>query len=78
MSYDILFFDYGGMSIGNSLLESFSREFVNEAADNPNKYYVVVSTFTEYAVKDALESFNGETPHNVYLGIPDFVKNYNG
>ena len=74
INYDILFFDYGGMSIGNSLLESFCKQIIKDANDNPSKYYVMVSSLTQWAMKEALKEF-GEC-FNVYLTIDDFVKNF--
>ena len=70
--YDYLFFDYGGMSLGNSLMESFCREIVRDADMYPNRTYIVVSTFTSYAMKDAQEDFGKDLP-NVFLSISDFV-----
>lgn len=70
--YDYLFFDYGGMSLGNSLMESFCREIVRDADRYPNRTYIVVSTFTSYAMKDAKEEF-GTDLSNIFLSINDFV-----
>ena len=70
--YDYLFFDYGGMSLGNSLMESFCREIVRDADMYPNRTYIVVSTFTSYAMKDAKDDFGKDLP-NVFLSISDFV-----
>lgn len=70
--YDYLFFDYGGMSLGNSLMESFCREIVRDADRYPNRTYIVVSTFTSYAMKDAKEEFGTDLP-NIFLSISDFV-----
>ncbi len=74
MSYDILFFDWGGMSVGNSLLEHFCRYIVKEADDYPSKCYVVVSMFSEYAMRDALDEF-GEK-ENIFLTMDDFIKHF--
>lgn len=72
-SYDVLFFDWGGASLGNSLLENFCRYIIKEAEDNPSKKFVMVSNFTEYAMNDALSEFN-QNLDNVYLNINNFVK----
>jgi hypothetical protein len=70
--YDYLFFDYGGISMGNSLMESFCREIIRDADRYPNRTYIVVSTFTSYAMKDAKDEF-GTNLQNVFLSINDFV-----
>jgi hypothetical protein len=70
--YDYLFFDYGGMSIGNSLMESLCREIVRDADRYPNKTYIVVSTFTGYAMKDAKDEFGTNLP-NIFLSIDEFA-----
>lgn len=70
--YDYLFFDYGGMSLGNSLMESLCREILRDADKYPNRTYIVVSTFTSYAMKDAKEELGADLP-NVFLSIDDFV-----
>ena len=74
MTYDILFFDYGGMSMGNGLLDSFCRQIIRESELYPNRYYVMVSTFTSYAKKDALETFGNKD--NIYLSVDDFAKDF--
>lgn len=63
------------MSIGNSLMESLCREIVKDADMFPNRTYIVVSTFTSYAMKDAKEDFGKDLP-NVFLSIGDFVTFY--
>ena len=72
---DYLFFDYGGMSIGNLFDGIFGREIVKDADMFPNRTYIVVSTFTSYAMKDAKEDFGKDLP-NVFLSIGDFVTFY--
>ena len=71
---DVFFFDYGGMSLGNSLLESFTRYVLRFALDFPNRYYVMVSRFTELAMKEALEDFGKDKPYNIFLTIESFCK----
>lgn len=77
-TYDILFFDYGGMSLGNDLLGSFCRHILREARDYPSRYYVMVSSFTQYAMKDVLSEFASESGirhlSNIYLSIQDFAR----
>ena len=75
--YDILFFDWGGMSIGNSMLGSFCRAITREAADKPNTYYVMVSNFTSRAMEDALETLdNVDKLPNIFLNVSLFAEFY--
>ena len=71
--FDVMFFDWGGASMGNSLLENFCRYIIREAEDNPSKTFVMVSQFTEYAMRDAINEF-GDKLNNVYFNIKDFTK----
>lgn len=76
--FDILFFDWGGMSMGNTLLENFCNEITELAKDNPSRWFVMVSTFTSAAMKDAMVH-DGELVQlpNVYLDINEFANAYN-
>ncbi len=69
--YEILFFDWGGMCIGNSLMESFCREIYKHAEDHPNRFYVMVSSFTASAMKDAISEFGKDKPFNIFLSIEE-------
>ncbi|MCE5212129.1 MAG: hypothetical protein LLG40_11290 [Deltaproteobacteria bacterium] len=71
---DVFFFDWGGMSVGNSCLEHLCREIRKLADDRPNTYYVVVSEFTQFAMIDALLEFGKEKPFNIFLDIDSFVE----
>jgi len=75
LHYDILIFDWGGMSMGNSLLEDLCRIMLKEAEDKPNTYYVMASIFTSYAMEDALDELNTKL-HNVFLNIDEFINYY--
>ena len=75
VTYDILIFDWGGMSMGNSLLESYCKYILDEAEDNPNTYYVMASTFTKYAMEDAMYDLKNEL-HNVFLDVDSFIEFY--
>lgn len=75
--YDILFFDWGGMSMGNSLLENFCRGIIKEAENYPNRLYIMTSTFTEQAMKDALYEFKDIDLHNIFLTIDLFIEHWN-
>ena len=70
---DVFFFDWGGMSLGNSCLESFSRLILRQACDRPNTYYVMVSLFTQRAMEDAIEDFGESKPVNLLLNLNDFI-----
>lgn len=71
-SFDYMFFDWGGMSLGNSMMESLCRHIVREAELYPNRCFVVVSTFTEYAMKDALMELGAKQP-NIFTNLNDFA-----
>ena len=77
-NYDILFFDYGGMSMGNDMLGSLCRQILREAKDYPSRYYVMVSSFTMRAMKDEMKDYLGSSElrclSNIYLSIKDFVE----
>lgn len=66
--YDVLFFDWGGLSMGNSMLEHFCREILNESENNPGRVYVMTSQFTKRVMEEAKEDLN-TAPDNVYLDI---------
>ncbi len=72
-SFDVLFFDWGGMCIGNNMIYHFCRNILKHAEDNPSKYYVMVSAFTREAMKDAIDAFGEEKPFNVFLSIEEFA-----
>lgn len=66
--FDVLFFDWGGLSIGNSMLQHFCHWIIEHATDHPGNVYVMTSQFTKEAMKDAL-SILPETPDNIYLQL---------
>lgn len=74
--YDILFFDWGGMSMGNSMLDHFCKYILEDAVDHPSVFYVMVSSMTKFAMKDAIEEFGPNIPANIFLSVPDFMKYY--
>lgn len=73
--FDVLFFDWGGMSLGNSLLESFCDEILEHAEEHPSKIYVMTSTFTESAMKDAMYQYGDRIKDvsNVFLNIKSAI-----
>ncbi len=66
--YDILFFDWGGMSMGNDMLGHFCRWILEEADNGPGKVFIMTSQFTKEAMEDATRDL-GFAPNNVYLDI---------
>jgi len=75
--YDILLFDWGGASLGNSFMDSFCEEILRESLERPNKIYIMTSSFTRLAMEEALTSFefrNGSVPSNVFLEIDKACK----
>lgn len=71
--YNLLLFDWGGMSLGNSCLQHFSRQIVKESEDYPNRCDVMVSAFTADAMKDVIAEIPNEL-HNVFLTFESFVE----
>ena len=75
-AFDVLFFDWGGMSIGNSLLEHFCRYIVEDARAKPERLYLMVSDFTARAMRDfesELTASKEELPENVFLDCGAFA-----
>lgn len=68
---DILFFDWGGMSLGNSCMQSFCRQILEYAENFPNRFYVMVSMFTKEAMKEAIVEFGKDKPYNIFLSVED-------
>lgn len=69
--FDILFFDWGGMSMGNDMLGSFCRQIIEEAENHPSKVYVMTSKFTGAAMEDALRELK-DRPFNIYLSVEKY------
>lgn len=73
--YSILFFDYGGMSAGNSMLDCLSKLLIKTAIEHPNRLYCMESVMTMWAVRDAMKEFDNP-PANVYLDIEDLCNTF--
>lgn len=74
--YDIMFFDWGGMSIGNSILEHFCEHWIEEARNKPNRLYVMTSHFTQVAMEDLREYSQREIeefPKNIFMCVEDAI-----
>lgn len=72
--YDILFFDWGGMSMGNSMLERFCRYIIEDSEKYPNRMFVMVSTFTAAAMQDAMRNGGFDSQENIFLVVSDFIE----
>lgn len=70
--FDFLFFDWGGAAVGNSLLEHLASYLIEDAGDNPNKLYCIVSRMSVEAVRDAQKEM-GVPGNNVFYCLDDFI-----
>lgn len=75
-SFDYMFFDWGGMSIGNSMMEDYCRLIATDAKEYPSRIWVVVSSFTSYAMEEAINEF-GNDNHNIFTSIDEFAEYFN-
>jgi len=76
IKFSILFFDWGGMSIGNSLLEHFCEYIVEHAHEHPSREYIVTSLFTENAMLDAIETADNNQlgrPANLFMSVDEWI-----
>lgn len=70
--FDVLFFDWGGMSIGNSLLEHFCDQIIKHAIEHPSRLYIMNSVFTAEAMQDTLTYFpEVKSISNIFLNFND-------
>ena len=69
--YEILFFDWGGMSLGNSCMQHFCHQIINHALDRSGRFYVMVSAFTKEAMEEAIVEFGKDKPFNIFLSIEE-------
>lgn len=72
-AFDVLFFDWGGASIGNSLMDDFCRLIIKDAEDHPSRIYILNSIFTRYAMNDALKELGTDIPNiffDLYCAVP--------
>lgn len=66
--FDVLFFDWGGMSLGNSMLDHFCKNIIECAENNPGRIFIMTSEMTKYAMMEALHELK-DRPNNIYLSI---------
>jgi len=74
--FDVLFFDWGGMSVGNSMLEHFCEHWIDDAREHPSRIYIMASMFT----KNAMEDLRGyeereieEFPKNIFMSVEEAI-----
>ena len=67
-------FDWGGMSIGNSMLEHFCQYILDEAREHPSRIYIMASAFTRDAMEDLQSMMRDEKFPNIYLSIENYCK----
>lgn len=70
--FDVLFFDWGGMSIGNSLMETFCKNILDSAENHPSRIYIMNSVFTKLAMEDAQYEMETDLA-NVFLSADDAI-----
>jgi len=75
-SFEIFMFDWGGMSLGNSMLEHFIRRLYKLAEENPNKDFILLSRFTKDAYEDMLDKSHSNL-ENIYT-IYSYILKLNG
>jgi len=85
MSFQILFFDYGGvMGVGaDDMIFSHCKHLVLDAKKNPHKDYIITSAFSSFVgyMKEAMEEFGyytgDDVQENIYFGINNYLKKNN-
>jgi hypothetical protein len=69
---DLVLFDYGGMMLGNSLMEDNSRRLVRWAEDHPSALVVIISTFTyDQAVRHEIAEHLGIDSVPYHYNVPE-------
>jgi hypothetical protein len=76
---DLVLFDWGGMMLGNSLMQDNSRRLIQYAQYNPSTLCVVVSTFTwGHGIQYEMEELELTKPHNLTCRFWIPTKPYSG
>lgn len=74
--FDIMFFDWGGMSMGNSMLEHFCEHWIEDARNKPDRIFIMTSIFTQYAMED-LRGYSQreieEFPKNIFMNLESSI-----
>ncbi len=76
-TFDVLFFDWGGMSVGNSLLERNCEYILDDAHEHPSRDYVMTSLFTKLAMDDAVATAERNhlgKPANLFLTLDEYCE----
>ena len=74
--YDVLAFDYGGMSWNIGILEDYIREFARLVTDCPSREFWVTSSVGGYYVEECMRDLGyEEAPANLHFGR---IANYCG
>lgn len=71
--FDVLLFDWGGMSLGNEMLDWFSRNIIEYIREHPSKIVVIISEMTKWAFEDAMREFENEEIQ-VFYGLEQYLK----
>jgi hypothetical protein len=76
--FDVLLYDFGGLTMGASFLtEENGKDFINAAKETPSKWFCVVSAFTAQMVKEfarELDLYQDETSllANLFYDVTEF------
>lgn len=71
--FSILFFDWGGMSMGNSMIDHFCREIAEMAQEYPSKDFIMVSAMTAAAMEDVKRSSEELLAlPNIYMSVESY------
>lgn len=66
IKFDILFFDWGGMALGNSLMQHFLRRILKAAELKQSSLFILVSSFTHMYMEEELNAQGiKELPYNI-------------
>lgn len=71
--FDVLLFDWGGMALGNQMLDWFSRDIIEYMREHPSKAVVIISEMTKWAFEDAMRELESEDIQ-VFYGLNEYLK----
>lgn len=75
VKFDILFFDWGGMALGNSIMEHYIRRILKAAEVKQSTLFILVSSFTHAYMEQELNSQGiEELPFNIMYFNDDLKK----
>lgn len=61
------------MSLGNEMLDWFSRNIIEYIREHPSKIVVIISEMTKWAFEDAMREFENEEIQ-VFYGLEQYLK----